>query len=89
MRKKNSLAFYFFGHKIKIYDFYNIISNINDVVLALFFIIGSIYFFNEATTFNGTVCFLLGSIQLLFKPLISITKDIHVNFLIRKNKRKI
>ncbi|MCF6515458.1 hypothetical protein GSH19_04740 [Lactobacillus sp. S2-2] len=88
MSKKDSLAFYFFGHKVKIYAFYNIVSNVNDIILALFFIIGSVYFFNDKTIFNGTICFLLGSIQLLIKPLISITKDIHINFLIRKDKRK-
>ncbi|WP_325884306.1 YrhK family protein [Mammaliicoccus sciuri] len=41
--------------------------------------------FNESTTFPGTVLFVIGSFQMLIRPLIAISRDIHISK-IRKEK---
>ncbi|XOI48339.1 hypothetical protein L1F34_001558 [Mammaliicoccus lentus] len=45
----------------------------------MFFIVGSFLFFKESTTFAGTVLFVIGIIQMLIRPLIAITRDIHIS----------
>lgn len=76
---KKELEFNIFGFDIKIDTFYKLLYQINDIILAMFFIVGSFLFFKEATTFAGTVLFVIGSIQMLIRPLIAITRDIHIS----------
>ncbi|MDK9847489.1 YrhK family protein [Staphylococcus equorum] len=54
-------------------------------MLALFFIVGSFLFFSESTTFYGTVLFVIGSFELLIRPIITISRDIHI-YKIKKDK---
>lgn len=53
-------------------------SIINDILIAIWFVIGSILFFNENTTTIGTWFLLLGSIQLLIRPVIRLTRRVHI-----------
>lgn len=67
------------GHEeLTIRQRYEVASIINDIFIAVWFIIGSILFFNEDTTTIGTWFFLLGSIQLLIRPVIRLTRRIHI-----------
>lgn len=75
---RKELEFNFVGFDIKIDAFYKLLYQINDVMLALFFIVGSFLFFSEATTFYGTVLFVIGSFELLIRPIITIVRDIHI-----------
>jgi hypothetical protein len=50
----------------------------NDVLIALWFLVGSILFFHEATTTAATWCFLLGSIEFLIRPAIRLTRLVHI-----------
>lgn len=50
----------------------------NDTLIAVWFIIGSIMFFSPASTTTGTWFFLIGSIQLLIRPIIRLTRMIHL-----------
>ncbi|MDN6639166.1 MAG: YrhK family protein [Tetragenococcus sp.] len=86
MQKNNrqELTFTLFHHDIKIDAFYNLLYQVNDIILALFFIVGSFLFFKESTTFYGTILFVIGSFQLLIRPLIMISREIHIRSL--KNK---
>ncbi|WP_244869444.1 YrhK family protein [Tetragenococcus muriaticus] len=76
--KQKELTFTLFKHDIEIGAFYNLLYQANDVILALFFIVGSFLFFKESTTFYGTILFVIGSFQLLIRPLIMISKEIHI-----------
>lgn len=81
---RKELEFNFIGLDIKIDAFYKLLYQINDIILALCFIIGSFLFFSETTTFYGTVLFVIGSFELLIRPIITIARDIHIHKI--KNK---
>ncbi|XVK97026.1 YrhK family protein [Staphylococcus nepalensis] len=46
---------------------------------------GSFLFFSESTTFYGTVLFVIGSFELLIRPIITIIRDIHI-YKVKKDK---
>lgn len=75
---RKELTFTLFKHDIEIDAFYNMLYQINDIILALFFIAGSFLFFKESTSFYGTILFVIGSFQLLIRPLIMISREIHI-----------
>ncbi|WP_298803158.1 YrhK family protein [uncultured Pseudokineococcus sp.] len=57
---------------------YELLSILNDVLMALWFVIGSILFFWESTTYAGTWFFLVGSLQFLARPAIRLARKIHL-----------
>ncbi|MEZ0493348.1 YrhK family protein [Kineococcus sp. TBRC 1896] len=57
---------------------YEVLSIANDVLVALWFVAGSILFFWESTTTIGTWFFLAGSVELLIRPAIRLTRKIHL-----------
>jgi hypothetical protein len=50
----------------------------NDFLIAVWFVIGSILFFWESTTFAATWFFLIGSIQFLVRPTIRLSRRLHL-----------
>lgn len=50
----------------------------NDVLIALWFIAGSILFFSESTATAATWLFLLGSVELLLRPAVRLARLIHL-----------
>jgi YrhK-like protein len=57
---------------------YEALSIANDVLIALWFLVGSILFFWESTMIAATWCFLLGSIEFLARPAIRLARLVHV-----------
>ncbi len=57
---------------------YETASIINDILIALWFIIGSLLFFSEATITAGTWLFLIGSVELAIRPAIRLSRHIHL-----------
>jgi len=57
---------------------YEILSIVNDILVAVWFIVGSILFFSQDTTTAGTWLFLIGSMQLLLRPGIRLVRHVHV-----------
>lgn len=57
---------------------YEVVSIANDILIAVWFIIGSIMFFSPAHTEMGTWLFLLGSAELLIRPAIRLSRRIHL-----------
>lgn len=57
---------------------YEVVSIVNDILIAVWFIVGSILFFSPALTTAGTWCFLAGSVELLIRPLIRLSRQVHV-----------
>ncbi|MGH8869438.1 MAG: YrhK family protein [Actinomycetes bacterium] len=57
---------------------YEALSIVNDVLIAGWFATGSILFFQESTTRLGTWMFLIGSIQLGIRPLIRLSRLLHI-----------
>ena len=58
---------------------YEAASILNDVLIAIWFIIGSVLFFFESTTYAATWCFLIGSIEFLVRPMIRLIRQIHIS----------
>lgn len=57
---------------------YEALSIGNDILVAVWFIVGSILFFSPETTEVGTWFFLMGSIELLIRPAIRLSRNVHV-----------
>ena len=54
---------------------YQVLSIINDILIGLWFAIGSVMFFSEAWTYTGTWLFVIGSIELLIRPVIRLIRQ--------------
>ncbi|CAM3908581.1 hypothetical protein VA7868_01133 [Vibrio aerogenes CECT 7868] len=57
---------------------YEALGALNDLLIAIWFLIGSFFFLNDSLVESGTWLFIVGSAQLLIKPLIKLTSLIHV-----------
>ncbi len=57
---------------------YEALSIANDVLVGLWFLVGSILFFSEATTVIGTWFFVIGSVELLIRPVIRLSRHLHL-----------
>lgn len=57
---------------------YESLSIANDVMLGVWFTIGSVLFFSESTTTAATALFLLGSVQMLIRPVIRLGRRTHL-----------
>lgn len=57
---------------------YEVLSILNDLLIAIWFVAGSILFFSESTTRLGTWFFLIGSLQLMLRPGIRLARRMHL-----------
>lgn len=57
---------------------YETASIINDILIAAWFIAGSIMFFQPSMSTRGTWMFLLGSIELAIRPSIRLIRHVHL-----------
>ena len=57
---------------------YETLSIANDVLTALMFVVGSLLFFKESTTYAATWLFTIGSVLFLIRPLIRLTRRVHL-----------
>lgn len=59
----------------RLYATYELLFTIVDFSAAFLFIVGSILFFSESTTYTGTWLFLIGSIFFGLKPCIRLVRE--------------
>ncbi|MDJ0395650.1 YrhK family protein [Rhodococcus sp. G-MC3] len=57
---------------------WEVVSIVNDILIAVWFIIGSVLFFDESTATAGTWLFLAGSVELLIRPVIRLSRRLHI-----------
>ena len=57
---------------------YEVLAIMNDLLIAVFFIVGSALFFSTSTETAGVWLFLLGSIAMLIRPLIQLSRRVHL-----------
>jgi hypothetical protein len=57
---------------------YEAVGAINDLLIAIWFLIGSFFFLSNSLEERGTWLFIVGSVQLLIKPLLKLASLIHV-----------
>jgi len=67
---------------------YDALGAVNDLLIAIWFLIGSFFFLKESLTTDGTWLFILGSAQLLIKPLIKLISLIHVGRVFKRSKQQ-
>ncbi|QXO16499.1 MULTISPECIES: YrhK family protein [Vibrio] len=58
---------------------YEALGAFNDLLIAVWFLLGSFFFLNNALIESGTWLFIVGSAQLIIKPAIKLTSLIHLN----------
>lgn len=67
------------GHEeLVIRQRYQVVSIVNDVLIGLWFLIGSFMFFSESLMFAGTCLFVVGSIEMLIRPVIRLFRHLHL-----------
>jgi hypothetical protein len=67
------------GHEeLVIRQRYETLSTANDVLIAIWFLAGSVLFFWEATMTTATWCFVLGSLQFLVRPALRLSRQLHL-----------
>lgn len=57
---------------------YEAASIANDVLIGLWFLVGSFMFLVPVTVFWGTWLFVIGSAQMLIRPLIRLSRQLHL-----------
>lgn len=57
---------------------YEVLSILNDVCIGVWFLVGSVMFLSSAWETFGTWLFIVGSAQLLIRPLIRLAHHIHL-----------
>lgn len=57
---------------------YEAASIANDVLIGLWFLVGSFMFLVPVTVFWGTWLFVIGSAQILIRPLIRLSRQLHL-----------
>jgi hypothetical protein len=61
---------------------------INDLLIAVWFLIGSFLFLSNSLVERGTWLFIVGSAQLLIKPVLKLASLIHVSHVYRTRIKK-
>lgn len=67
---------------------YDALGAVNDMLIAIWFLIGSFFFLKESLTTDGTWLFIAGSAQLLIKPLIKLISLVHVGRVFKKSNHR-
>jgi hypothetical protein len=57
---------------------YEALSIANDVLIGLLFLVGSVMFFSDSTMLVGTWLFVTGSVLMLVRPTIRLTRRLHL-----------
>lgn len=65
-------------HELVIRQRYAVVSIVNDVLIGIWFLIGSFLFFSDALMFAGTCLFVLGSVEMLIRPVIRLARHLHL-----------
>lgn len=77
-RGKHDLVFHFGHEELVIRKRYEALSIANDILIGLWFLVGSFMFFSETLQFAGTVLFVIGSLEMLLRPVIRLARHVHL-----------
>ncbi|WP_137166204.1 YrhK family protein [Salinimonas lutimaris] len=67
---------------------YDALGALNDLLIAIWFLIGSFFFLSSSLVEDGTWLFILGSAQLLIKPVLKLASLIHVSRVYHQTNQK-
>ncbi|KUI97581.1 hypothetical protein VRK_31440 [Vibrio sp. MEBiC08052] len=77
-RTKTKLDINIGSEHLVIQQRYEALSAFNDLLIAIWFLIGSFFFLSNSLVESGTWLFIVGSAQLLIKPFIKLTSLVHL-----------
>lgn len=63
---------------------YEALGALNDLMIAVWFLIGSVFFLHHSLVESGTWLFIVGCTQLLIKPMLKLASLVHVSRAYRK-----
>ena len=66
------------GHEELLIRRYETLSITNDFMIAVWFLVGSVFFLDNSMITDGTWLFILGSGQLAIRPVLRLTAHIHL-----------
>lgn len=67
------------GHdELVIRQRYQVLSIVNDVLIGIWFLIGSFMFFSDELVTTGTWLFVIGSVEMLIRPIIRLIRHMHL-----------
>ena len=72
------LTLHFNHDMLVVHRRYEVVSIINDVLIGLWFLIGSVCFFYSSLMTIGTWLFVIGSAQMLIRPVIRLSRHFHL-----------
>ncbi|HLU46199.1 MAG TPA: YrhK family protein [Natronosporangium sp.] len=79
MTERNQpLTFQVGDHELVIRRRYEVVSIVNDLMIGGWFLIGSLLFLSPTTTHTGTWLFVVGSAQLLIRPIVRLSRNLHL-----------
>lgn len=84
-RGDHTVTVTFEKHRLILHHRYEWLHIINDIIIAIWFFIGSIFFFYASMQEAGTWLFVIGSAQMMLRPIIRITHKIHVGEIETRN----
>ncbi len=67
---------------------YEALGAFNDLLIAVWFLIGSFFFLSQSLVDSGTWLFIVGSAQLIIKPIIKLTSLVHVGRVLKEQQAK-
>ncbi|WP_110655338.1 YrhK family protein [Salinicola halimionae] len=73
-----SLTLHFGRDELVIRQRYEILSIANDILIGVWFVIGSIFFFYDSLAYAGTWLFVIGSVEMLIRPVIRLVRRLHL-----------
>lgn len=73
-----SLTLHFGRDELVLRQRYEVLSIVNDILIGIWFVIGSIFFFYESLAYAGTWLFLIGSVEMLIRPMIRLARRLHL-----------
>jgi hypothetical protein len=65
-------------HVLVLKNRYQVLARVNDLLTGLWFLAGSFLFLSDSTKLLGTIFFIVGSTELLIRPVIQIVRDVHL-----------
>jgi len=75
---ESPLVFHIGKDELVIRQRYETFSIVNDILIGLWFLVGSFLFFFETLSYAGTWFFVIGSVEMLIRPLIRFTRRVHL-----------
>ncbi len=68
-------------HEVKVRRNYSLLSISNDILIGIWFLVGSFFFFSDQLMFQGTCLFVIGSVEMLVRPVIRLIRQLHLQYI--------